>query len=551
MAAKTEFLARMSHQLRTPVFGIVGSLDQLQGEGMNRPQDNAVKVIRNCCDTLLSTVSDILDFSKLEYRSHHLNEALIDVQELISSCLEMYQSQIAAKNIKLVKLYVHPFPRYIIADPTRLKQVLLNLLSNSVKFTPENGKITLKVSTNYSASKVKRNTSSVRDEILSEPSTPANPVDSLKRSGLCANESLKNVSKNTLKERTNPLSERETPSSQTSKVCESISYESMPIHHDSVHEDPMVTEGSVLRCSDGSIIRESGNNIVIGTLYFTITDTGIGIKKSIQSQIMEPFYRTDAFPDAINEGNGLGLTLAKHFVEDMSGDLHFHSRGYNKGSTFAFNIPYKVPRKMEPPKTTLPHRLLRSSTESNIIPRSSEKLTHPDDSHVSATCDNICFVKSSSNDRFVRPSNLFASVLRSDREDADEPPDPANKKRILIVEDNAVNRKIIRRMIVKLGFSVDVAENGQVAIEYCTKSLQRGIEYVVILMDIEMPCMGGLEATEKLRTQYNIKTPIIALSAHALVEIRDKALEVGVNGFITKPFSYNVLVEEISKHVET
>lgn len=534
--AKTEFLARMSHQLRTPVFGIVGSLELLQGEGLNRSQISTLKVIRNCCDNLLTTVSDILDFSKIEYKTMTLNETVIDLQELITSCTEVFESQIKEKSISLKKVIEYPIPRYIIADNTRLKQVLVNLLSNSVKFTNKGGSITLKVSTNYKPSSNNvdvpnpnhaavhvpkdRKDVSINGDAVNEVSND-NPLN-------VVNKDYRHLNRMIEVKRTSELGTSSLKDKSMSKPSISQLEKSCPASRQTLKDDSF---------------------IIIGNLYFTISDTGIGIKKSIQKKIFDPFFRTDSFPEECNEGIGLGLTMAKYFVEEMEGAFHFHSRGSHKGSTFSFNVPYKVPNNSEPLKQcTTPNKLLRSSTEGNImIQRAGGQ-----HNNVSAEAtplrlqSRMSLVKSTSNDRVLVPTSVPLLPIDKNIDESSQ----SDYNKVLIVEDNCVNRKIIKRMISKAGFSVDMAENGFKALELCQKRAQEGNEYVAILMDIEMPFMGGLEATQKIRNELQLRTPIIALSAHALVEIRDKALQVGVDGFVTKPFSYKTLVDEISIHTD-
>ena len=211
-------------------------------------------------------------------------------------------------------------------------------------------------------------------------------------------------------------------------------------------------------------------------IRFDIIDTGIGIKKSKLSNIYEAFSLGDGSSKKKHKGNGLGLAMAKEYLDLFGADYGFISEEH-KGSHFKFEMPFKM--------------------------------------------KNIAVTKEKSH-----PSEIS----------------------ILLVEDNLVNQKIAYFSLKKMGFSVDIAENGEEAFQKYKKK-----SYQLILMDIQMPIMDGFEATEKIRIYENNhlngnKAIIIALSANVISSDIQRCFEVGMNEFISKPFSSEKLTEKISSY---
>lgn len=497
--AKTDFLAKMSHQLRTPLFGIVGNLDLLQSEGLTHSQYSTVKIIQSCCENLLTTISDILDLSKIEYGDVSIKNSLINLYSLINDSIEINYPQLILKNLEIIKVLDKPLPQFFIGDESRIKQVLVNLLSNSIKFSHPGGKITLIISTD--------------DEIF-----------------------------NKFKE--NPEHYTSPPDKQKGKHAKS--------------GEVINNSSSRKRRSSISLFRKRDENTVLGNLYFLVSDSGIGITEVQKENIFHPFFRCNFSSKKNTESIGLGLTIAKYFVEEMDGNISFYSKGYNRGATFCFSIPYKVPdmkinnisknnNNKQSSSSSTP-KLSRAATKEEISPINYPHLA-PSNSHNKR---RQLLLKSFSDQKFrsIPSESRKPKLIGGDNniiKDLNNNVEAAPKKKILIAEDNEVNRSIIIRMIKPFGYHIDVAENGRIAYHMCKDALLNGEEYDVILMDLEMPVMGGIEATKKIREELNLKTPIIALSANALHEVRDKALNVGFNDFISKPFNQKMLTESIKK----
>ncbi len=235
-------------------------------------------------------------------------------------------------------------------------------------------------------------------------------------------------------------------------------------------------------------------------LLFAVKDTGVGIPESEMNKIFEPFYQFDIREERYHEGTGLGLTICQQLVELMGGKMGVESR-LGVGSTFTARITFKRPTKEEVeqnfrkgkwwwPKTELPRRFWPS------------------------------------------PHN------------ADKNAPPA---RILVAEDNLVNQKLMHNMLNSYNYRVDIVGNGELAIN-CAKK----IHYHLILMDIQMPGIDGLEATRTIRSDDSSASqdsPIVAVTAFAMPEDRDRCLDAGMDGYLSKPVQRHSMEEVLRKYL--
>ena len=236
---------------------------------------------------------------------------------------------------------------------------------------------------------------------------------------------------------------------------------------------------------------------------FTVIDSGIGIDPEMMQELFEGFTQGDATDARIYEGVGLGLAICSRLVNRMDGELHCSS-DLGEGTKFSFSLS---------------------------LPMQQQVLNQP---------------LSNAQTSEVRASKVHSSKVLAEEQTLQQMREQRREAaRVLLVEDNEINQKITLLMLEKLGYAADLAEDGFEAIEFCKTQA-----YDVILMDLQMPKMGGLEATAALRNQQATRSvPIIALTANAQSSDRERCIAAGMNDFLTKPAKLATLGDHIEKYL--
>ncbi|MEV4283380.1 response regulator [Actinoplanes xinjiangensis] len=487
---KSQFLATMSHEIRTPMNGIIGLGDLLARTTLTEKQQRYVDGIRGAADSLLGVINDILDFSKIEAGKIEISEVALDPARLITEVSSLME-QVAHRKGLTLRTDLDPLPPALLGDPGRIRQILLNLVGNAVKFTTT-GTVTIH----------------------------AGFLD----------------------------------------------------HHPSPGAPPC--------------------------LKLQVDDTGIGIATTELTSIFEPFRQADATETRTHGGTGLGLAITRQLVEAMAGTITVTSQP-GTGTSFTVTIPAPVtdqPKTAEPeeivgihilvvdPDDTNRHHLtdqlsswgIHSETAANttqalkalrrgpeappfdlaiidmqlpdspIADFSEEMQSLPELQEIpiillagngqpeaaiddtSPTGVQAVLTKPAGN------STLYDAIMRihsRSRAHTEDTATTSSLGHILLVEDNPTNQLVAADLLEYLGYTVDIAADGLEAIEKATHS-----DYQAILMDCQMPRMDGYTATERLRKiPTAAQLPIIAMTADAFQESRDKCLAVGMNDYLAKP----------------
>jgi len=489
--AKDLFLANMSHEIRTPLNGIVGFTQLLKETNMSDDQHEFVNIIENSSDNLLAIVSDILDLSKINAHKMEFEHIGFDIFEKVESAVETFSAKADEKEIELSVAIDPTLPKHFMGDPTKLSQVLINLMGNAIKFTPHNGNISLSV-----------------DKIDTDE-----------------------------------------------EYCK---------------------------------------------IRFGVKDSGIGISEEQKEKIFQAFTQADSSTSREFGGTGLGLTISSSIVAHMGGKLDVLSSP-NEGAEFYFEVKLEMssatkstpyPQYNELTVGLALHDIQVKRTSDEVLHR---YLTHLDikpklysigsilGSFDSMDLPEILFVNHADIKDNVTLQRLLAldthivlmstGALKRKLENQDlaslkvvyKPMTMSktvrmvenyhkphlneaaidNKKlstkqfshiHALVAEDNLINQKLIKVTLENFGMTVTLASNGQEVYEARTAG-----QYDIIFMDIQMPIMNGIEATEAIlgyEADNGIEhIPIIALTANALKGDKEKYLQAGMDGYASKPLN--------------
>jgi signal transduction histidine kinase/CheY-like chemotaxis protein len=507
--AKSDFLASMSHEIRTPMNGIIGTASLFNDTDLSPEQNEYLRIIQTSGDALLTLLNDILDFSKIEAGKLLLEPQAFDLREICEHITELLTPTALEKGVDLILRFSPGTPAWVVGDAGRIRQVLMNLASNALKFTRE-GYVYIDVSAVAGTD--------------AETTIHFNVVDT----GI-------GVSKEEVPQLFVKFAQADSSSTREFggtglglAICKQL----VTLMNGKIGMESELGQGSSFWFRLNLPVAQPPRPALIDQEMFRSENVLVIDEKKMLGSVLAEWLNhwgltahvstsIDAAVEQIRT-NGYRVVLIEEHLAYASESPFFNTPEFEHLTLFIIcSITNRDFRALD--RAGLATNLVKPIRLNNLLTKTARALDYP-----------VASPSATLSQPSVEASDIVCIGTRH----------------ILVAEDNLVNQTVVKRMLVKGGFEVDVAANGEQALH----KIMSGTPYDLVFMDCQMPRVDGYEAARRIRdleqkSNEGGHIPIIALTANAMQGDREKCLDAGMDDYIPKPIKKEMMFEMLRRHI--